>query len=366
MVRYRYFISTLLIGAVMIGAAFVGGVVRADQFDQKIAALQAQNDKNQAQSDSLGAAAANYQQAINILSSKIDSLQNSIVKTQAQIDDLQNQIKKAQDDLDREKKVLGDNIRTMYLEGDITTLEILASSKNLSDFVNKQQYRNSVADKLKETLDTINALKAQLTDKQNQQKQLLASLQKQQNDLQSQENQKSQLLNATESQKAAFDNKISSNNAQIASLRAQQAAAMAARFGGGPGRGSTCGGGYPAAYCEAPQDSLVDNWGMFNRECVSYAAWAMAVKYHHYVPYGLGNANQWPSGAAAYGIPEGSTPKVGSVAIWFVGAFGHAMVVDYVYPDGSILVSQYNYSFNGTYSTMVVGPGSGFTFIYFR
>ena len=366
MVRYRYFISTLLIGTVMIGAAFVGSTVRADQFDQQIAALQAQNNKNQAQSDSLGAAASNYQQAINVLSAKINSLQNSIVNTQSQIDDLQKQIQKAQDELNKEKKVLGENIRTMYLEGDITTLEILASSKNLSDFVNKQQYRNSVSDKLKQTLDTINALKAQLTDKQNQQKVLLASLQKQQSQLQDQENQKAQLLNATEAQKAAYDNKISANNAQIASLRAQQAAAMAARFGGAPGSGPACGGGYPGVWCDAPQDSEIDSWGMFNRECVSYAAWAMAVKYHHYVPYGLGNANQWPSGASAYGIPEGSVPKVGSTAIWYVGAYGHAMVVDYVYGDGSFLVSQYNYSFNGTYSTMVVGPGSGFTFIYFR
>lgn len=366
MVRHRYFfISALLIGAVMIGAAFVGGAVRADQYDQQIAALQAQNDTDQAHSNSLAAVASSYQQAIDVLSNQINGLQNSIVNTQSQIDSLQKQINQAEAQLKQEKIVLGDNIRTMYLEGDTTTLEVLASSKNLSDFVNKQEYRNSVADKLKDTLDTINALKAQLTDKQNQEKVLLSSLQKQQNQLQAQENQKSQMLNYTEAQKSTYDQQISANNAQIASLRAQQAAAMAARFGGAPGSGPACGGGYPGEWCDAPQDSLIDSWGMFNRECVSYAAWAMAVKYHHYVPYGLGNANQWPSGAAAYGIPEGSTPKVGSVAIWYVGYAGHAMVVDYVYPDGSFLVSQYNYDFNGTYSTMVVGPDSGFTFIYF-
>lgn len=365
MVRIKFLIFTLLIGTILSSATLIGGTVKADQFDQQIQALEQQNATNQLAADQLAAAASSYQQAIDVLSQQINSLQNSIVNTQSQIDQLQQEISVAEAQLAQQKQVLGDNIREMYLEGDISTLEILASSKNLSDYVNKQEYRNSVAAKVKNTLDQINALKAKLQDQQAQQKALLANLQTQQSQLQSQQDQQTQLLNYTEAQKATYDQQIQSNNSQIASLRAQQAAAMAARFGGGPGSGPTCGGGYPSAWCNAPQDSLVDSWGMYNRECVSYAAWAMAVKYGHYVPYGMGNANQWPGAAASYGIPEGSTPRVGSVAIWYVGAFGHAMVVDAVYGDGSFLVSQYNYSFNGTYSTMVVGPGSGFTFIYF-
>jgi peptidoglycan DL-endopeptidase CwlO len=363
MVRIKFLIMTLLIGSLLAAGTVIGGQVKADQFDAQINSLKQQNNGLQAQADSLAATAASYQQAINALAAQINSVQTNIVSTQNQIDALQKQIDQAQADLTQQKQVLGDNIRTMYLEGDITTLEVLASSRNLSDFVNKQEYRNSVGDKVKASVDKINALKQQLTKQQHDQQNLLATLQSQQNQLQAQENQQAQLLSYTDAQKSQYDQQISSNNSQIASLRAAQAATMAQRFS--PGSGSTCGGGYPGVYCQAPQDSMIDSWGMYNRECVSYAAWAMAGKYGHYVPYGLGNANQWPSGAAARGIPEGSTPRVGSVAIWYVGAFGHAMVVDYVYGDGSFLVSQYNYSFNGTYSTMVVGPNSGFTFIYF-
>jgi peptidoglycan hydrolase CwlO-like protein len=365
MVRIKFLVMTLMIGTLLAAGTLVGGQVKADQFDAQINALQQQNNGLQSQSDSLAATASTYQQAINALAAQINSIQANIVNTQNEIDALQQQIDQAQAELAQEKQVLGDNIRTMYLEGDITTLEILASSKDLSDFVNKQEYRNSVADKVKASVDKINALKEQLTKQQHEQQGLLADLQNQQNQLQSQENQQAQLLSYTEAQKSQYDQQISANNSQIVSLRAAQAAAMASRFGGAPGNGPACGGGYPGVWCNAYQDSMIDSWGMYNRECVSYAAWAMAVKYHHSVPYGLGNANQWPSGAARSGIPEGSTPRVGSVAIWYVGAFGHAMVVDYVYPDGSFLVSQYNYSFNGTYSTMVVGANSGFTFIYF-
>jgi surface antigen len=172
------------------------------------------------------------------------------------------------------------------------------------------------------------------------------------------------LVNKYQGQEAAYATQVRQQNAQISSLRAQQAAAMAARFGGAAGTGPACGGGYPGKWCNIPQDSAVDSWGMYNRECVSYTAWRESVN-GKYVPYGLGNANQWPAGARANNIPTGSTPRAGAVAIWYVGSYGHAMYVEQVYGDGSFLVSQYNYGENGTYSTMRVGAGSGFTFIYF-
>jgi len=124
-------------------------------------------------------------------------------------------------------------------------------------------------------------------------------------------------------------------------------------------------GGYPAKWSDAPQDSMLDSWGMYNRECVSYAAWKVYQTYGS-MPYwgGVGNANQWVSDAQRAGIPTGSTPRVDSVAIWMHGYYGHAMWVEQVSGD-MIYVSQYNYNLNGQYSEMWVN-GSNFTYIYFK
>jgi hypothetical protein len=251
----------------------------------------------------------------------------------------------------------------MYLEGDISTLEILASSKDLSDFVNRQEYRNSVSDKVKDTVEKINSLKAQLQSQQKQQQELLQNLQAQQSQLQAQENQQAQLLNYTDAQKASYDQQISSNNSQIVGLRAQQAA-LNRELGGVPVAGDSGHGGYPVVWNNAGQDTLVDNWGMYNRECVSYTAWKVYQTYG-YMPYwgGSGNANQWPGDAQRAGIPTGTTPRVHSVAIWNVGAFGHAMWVEAV-SGSTIYVSQYNYDLAGHYSEMSIN-GSGLTYIYF-
>ncbi|HET7528747.1 MAG TPA: CHAP domain-containing protein, partial [Candidatus Saccharimonadales bacterium] len=242
-------------------------------------------------------------------------------------------------------------------------LEILASSKDLSDFVNKQEYRNSVSNKVKDSVDKINALKADLQKKQRDQKSLLADLQGQQNKKRSEEAEQAHLLSMTEAQKQSYDKQISSNNSQIASLRAQQAA-LNRQLGGVPTAGDPGHGGYPSAWNNAPQDSMIDSWGMYNRECVSYTAWKVYQTYG-YMPYwgGSGNANEWPGDAQRAGIPTGTTPKAHSVAIWNVGYFGHAMWVEAV-NGNTIWVSQYNYDYHGHYSEMSINA-SGLTYIYF-
>ena len=363
MVRIKFLVMTLLIGTLLAAGTVIGGTVKADQFDSQINALEQQNAGLQVQSDTLAATASSYQQAIDVLAAQINSLQTNIVNTQNQIDALQQQIDQAQAQLDQQKQILGDNIRTMYLEGDITTLEILASSKDLSDFVNKQEYRNSVSNKVKDTVDKINSLKAQLTKQQREQQGLLADLQTQQTQLQAQENQQASLLNYTEAQKATYDQQISANNSQIGSLRAQQAA-LNRQLGGVPTAGDPGHGGYPAVWNNAAQDTLIDNWGMYNRECVSYTAWKVYQTFG-YMPYwgGSGNANQWPGDAQRAGIAIGTVPRVHSVAIWNVGAFGHAMWVEAV-SGNTIYVSQYNYDYQGHYSEMSISA-SGLTYIYF-
>lgn len=121
-------------------------------------------------------------------------------------------------------------------------------------------------------------------------------------------------------------------------------------------------GGYPALLCSSDKDSLVDPWGMYNRECVSYAAYRVSQRRTMPNWGGHGSAFQWPANAKAANIPVDDQPKVGDVAILTAG-FGHAMYVEAV--NGSfITISQYNYDNTGEYSQMVV-PASGLVFIHF-
>ena len=160
--KIRRSISTIFVGSILVLGLVAGGLARADQFDEQIKALQQQNNTNQVTVNQLAAEAASYQDAIDKLSAQINNLRQAILDNQRQSNELQKQIEEQQAELARQRRVLGESIKTMYLEGEISTLEILAASKDLSEFVDRQQYRNSVQNKIKTTVEKITQLKLEL------------------------------------------------------------------------------------------------------------------------------------------------------------------------------------------------------------
>lgn len=127
--------------------------------------------------------------------------------------------------------------------------------------------------------------------------------------------------------------------------------------------GSACGGGYPDKWCREKLDTVVDDWGMYNRECVSYTAYRIASSGRD-MPYGFGDANRWPEAAKANGIAVSGQARVGDVAVLPDGDHGHSMYVEAVHADGTVSVSQYNEARTGTYTEERLST-SGMIFIHF-
>lgn len=364
-------LPAVLVVFMFVSSTFLVPLAKADQFEAQINALNNDSAAKRAQRNQLGAQASTLEEQISKLQTEINGLQAQINAFQAQITDLQNQITTKEQELEQQRKILGQNIKAMYLEGETSTLVMLASSKDLSDFVDKAQYRNSVQNKVKTTMDKITELKQQMRAQKEEAENALKDKQAAQGQLDAQQGQLNGILSANESQQAALNSQIRANSAAIAELRKQQIAANS-RFIGGSG--PACGGGYPGSAagpwgnwgCNYPLDNTIDNWGMYNRECVSYTAFKVAASGRH-MPYwgGHGNANQWDDNARASGIPTDSNPRPGDVAISNAGFYGHAMYVEAVNPDGTIFISQYNASFTGTYSTKTISP-AGLVFIHFR
>ncbi len=347
----------------------IGGVVivHADQFDVQINALNAQNSSTQGIVNGLESQAGSYQAAIGQLQTQIDTVQAQIADNQTQQAQLQQQIVDNQQQIDLKKQELSATIKVLYIDGQTTTIEELATSKNLSDYVDKEEYRTTVQNQLDGKIKEIGALQVLLQSEKQKITVLLESEKTQNAQLSSAQSQQNNLLSFNQGQQDAYNQQISANSSQIAKLRQAQIAANARFTGGGaPGSGPACGGGYPAKWCEIAQDSVIDSWGMYNRECVSYTAFRVAESGRN-MPYwgGSGNANQWPGDARAAGIPIDSNPTPGSVAISMRGAFGHAMYVESVNGDGTINISQYNASLDGRYSTRSNLDPSGLLFLHF-
>lgn len=359
-------VTNTAVGAVLGLSILVSGIVAADQYDEQIRQLQQQNDASQSEVNRLAGEAASYADAIDKLSVQVNNLRQAILDNLRQSNELQKRLDEAQTELNHQRQVLGQNIKTMYLEGEISTLEILASSKDLSEFVDRQQYRNSVQSKVRATMSKITQLKLELEGKQRQIQVLIKEQEAQQSQLNSSLNQQNEMLAYTEDQKSAYNQQIKGNQSKISELRRAQAIINARLYGGGQIiQNSRC-DIYPQNWCNAPMDSIVDSWGMYNRECVSWTAFRVAAS-GRYMPYwgGRGNANQWDDNAIDVGIPVDRNPQVGDVGVSNSGYYGHTVYVEAVNGDGTIAVSQFNHDWNGTYSFVPRMPIGNLLFIHF-
>ncbi|MCB9819779.1 CHAP domain-containing protein [Candidatus Nomurabacteria bacterium] len=360
-------ILTLLATPMMVSPS-----ARADEFDAKIAALEQQMKGYDTEAAKLRRQRNSYENQLAILSSEKAQIQTKLNLTIAKQNKLKKQINENEKKIEDNRNVLGQTMADMYVDDNISPLEMLASSSNIAEYVDREANREQVQVTLHDTIDKIKELKAKLEKQKKQVDQVAQDQRYARNALAKKEAEKSKLISQTRGKESAYQKLSKQAASQKAQLEREQAAAIAARLqstgaGGHAVAGDPNMGGYPRNLMNAPKDALVDPWGMYNRECVSYTAWKVYQKNGH-MPYwgGVGNANQWPDNARAAGIPTGSTPRAGSVGVMYVGYYGHVVWVEKVNSDGTINISQFNESFDGYYSERYnVDPSTYQTYIYF-
>lgn len=107
--------------------------------------------------------------------------------------------------------------------------------------------------------------------------------------------------------------------------------------------------------------------GYAYRNCTDYVAWKLqSLGVPDAKTRGLGNGGEWYDRAGLKGLPRGDVPAVGAIAVK-TGGLGHVVYVEAVNANGTITVSDYNYSYDGTGGTRTINPvAAGFTkFVYF-
>ncbi len=340
--------------------------VAAQSLQQQINELNRQNQQTQAEVSDLAVEAANFEETIAALQAEINTLQAEIKANEKKRDELAAQIQQKTEELEYQRDVIGQSIRAQYMEGNISTIEMLATSKNLSDYLDKQQYRTSVQNKIKKTLEEIRVIRAELDEQKQLREKLLESQQAMRSQLSAQQAEQNRLLALNQAERSALDGRIKANNTRIAELRRQQAIENARLWSNGRVMNIPDTTGYPWANVQPFPNAFPDPWGMYKRQCVSYAAWKVWKDGKH-MPYwgGRGNAKNWANNARAAGIPVYRTPQRGDIAVSTRGTYGHVMYVEEVYGNGTMRISQYNGSWDGRYSEAVIST-AGLEYVRFQ
>lgn len=346
---------------------------QASNYDAQIAGERAKEQRALDAMHESSLRAETYEEELARTNQQIEGIRGQIGSAQEELNSLAAEIEKLKEDIEVGKRALRVTILDIDASNQVSTLEVVASSKNIGDIVNNWEQQNAVQNKLNDDIEKLSSLKREVEFKQEEVTQKMESLQAQREQVATIQAEQSRMVEETRGEEAAYREMADRSNAKVQQLieaqaeenRRAAAAAISAAGGSGVPTGIPGGGGYPGQWANAPINAYVDNWGLYSRQCVSYTAWKVWST-GRFVPHfmGAGNANQWPTTAAKHGIPNGSTPKVGSVAIQYIGYYGHSMYVEAVNSDGTIVVSDYNLAWDGVYRKYT-RSAAGLTYIYF-
>jgi peptidoglycan hydrolase CwlO-like protein len=360
----RSLVIGVLVLLSIVSASFINQqLTSADQYDDKIARLQREMKEFEDEANRLNKQAASLSNALAQLANEKRALQAQIDLNQTQYNKLTKEIKETEEKIAENQDALGTTLADLYVDDSISPIEMLASSQNIGDFLNKQEYRNAVKDELSTTIKTVKQLKAELDEKKTAVAKVLKQQKAAKATLEEKEDQQASLLAQTRNSEARYQDLIRDNAAEIAAAKAAQAA-LAARANSSGGY-TLVNSGSLGAYTSlwAPKECWMggpggwysyggadgnggDGRGYGCRQCASYAAWKVASVTGKY--YKWGNGGDFAGNAIAAGYQNlGSSPQPGSIAVMW-GNPGHVAWVEAV-SGSQIIVSQYNWQINGQY-----------------
>lgn len=174
------------------------------ELQQRIDALQQQIASSQQEAERLEHEANNLQNAIAVISNQRAILQSEIALSQAKYDDLVVRIAQTEQKITKNQEVLASTVGDLYVQSDVTPLEMVASSKSIGDFMDKQEYTTAVKDQLQTAVVQIKALKKDLDTQKAEVEQVIATQNAQREQLVAKEAEQNRLLEKTRGEEAAY------------------------------------------------------------------------------------------------------------------------------------------------------------------
>ena len=258
-------------------------------------------------------------------------------------DDLNQQIKETEKKLNDEQEALAELLVNMHFEGDAEPITILAGSKSISDYAEKQAREDVAKQEIAAASERVKQLKENLNTQKTEAEIALKSS----------EDKRALVVSKQSSQRELQEqyNKSADDASALASYWEEQVKALAwTPPSNSTGNGSRTWGAnnsYPYRY-NCPGDNVrYSAYGGAVCQCTSYAS------YKAYEKWGI--SNTWGGhaynyvNAVGYTVPStgvktyvDKNPAANTIAIQLGGAYGHVMWVEGVNADGSINVTEYN------------------------
>ncbi len=163
-----FIISSFLVYAPDVAKAQTEAELRnnIDQIEQQVI-------NNQNTLHALEEKANNLQSRLNQLELEIQTATQKIELNELKIKELQLKLQRTQKELERQKALLQESLRELYKRGRISTLEMLASADNFSDYLSQQEYLADLKEGIQESVESVKKLEQEIKDEKAEQQKLL-------------------------------------------------------------------------------------------------------------------------------------------------------------------------------------------------
>lgn len=347
--RMRKVTALVLSVGMMLSMTITSGAVTIDEAQKKADELQSQKSAAQAEKDTLAA-------KLNSIIDQMNKTQEELSAKETEISTAEEELVQAKVDEDDQYNSMKKRIKFMYEGGNTKFLEILMSSSNIGDLLNKAEYVSKLSSydrdmlvAFQETVKAVEEKEAKLKDEYEKLNTLQTSLVSQQTEAQN-------LISSKEAQIAEIQNQITDNANILADLKAkaeaakrlqeEQAAAAAAAAAkknnsGSSSNGSSSNGSSSSR--PASSGNVVSGSGYFTHPCpgMTYqSSYFGEVRSFDSRPH-KGNDYAAPTGTPTYAAAAGTVITAGwsnSAGNWVVISHGNGLVTKYMH-HSSICVS---------------------------
>ena len=361
--RLTFRLTLILLAVILVSSTLIQitshsvHATSVSELQSQIDQLEQEKSQYNAEIVRLSGEAQTLQNTLAQFASQKAAIQSQIDISQAKYDQLLIQISETEQKIKDDQDALGTTLANLYVDGQVTPIEMIASSKNVGDYLDKQEYRTSIRNELSTKIASIKALKKELDAQEVSSRIALDEQKQQRQQLADKEAETQQLIDYTKGQEAAYSGYVAANKVEIDKKRAEQVALILAEQGAQENISS----GYPYMDkgidtddgCRYPDGGRGwDEWGYCYRNCTSYVAWKLANDGRNNSGFAyLGNAKYWGYGGnqIAADPSDLSDLQRGDVIIKRYGAYGHVMYVELVSGD-TITFTQMNSDWQGNVS----------------
>lgn len=338
--RMRKVTALVLSVGMMLSMTITSGAVTIDEAQKKADELQSQKSAAEAEKDTLAA-------KLNSIIDQMNKTQEKLSAKETEISTAEEELVQAKVDEDDQYNSMKKRIKFMYEGGNTQFLEILMSSSNIGDLLNKAEYVSKLSsydrDMLTAFQDTVKAVEekeAKLQDEYEKLNTLQSSLVSQQTEAQT-------LISSKEAQIAEIQDQITDNANLLADLKAkaeeakrlqEERAAAAKKNNSGSSSSNGSSSSRPAS-----SGNVVSGSGYFTHPCpgMTYqSSYFGEVRSFDSRPH-KGNDYAAPTGTPTYAAAAGTVITAGwsnSAGNWVVISHGNGLVTKYMH-HSSICVS---------------------------